>query len=290
MGIFGSTPEKQDTKQVVQRFFDVDIENEKEFLESLNISDLHIEQKKPSLPIVGGQNEPNLDNKVNYDIDFDLVGGNNNDVRFMARRRRYLRHNIFKILADLDGQKGGNGDGGEDEKYLSTSSDDEAIKNIKEIILKEVSKLNSASAQSGGGCGCDGNKSENEQDGGARRRKSKSKKQKGGDRRQKKQDVEKDDSSSSSDSTSSSSDDDEDSYNPKQKTTKRKNNKKLESSLKTEPSEESDENEESDESSEKSEESSESQRGGLSIFPFNSSEVKSSISEKKNMRMIRRKI
>lgn len=322
MGLGSSTPEiSQDTKANVQKLFDVDIDNEKEFLESLNISDLHIRENKPTLPIIGGQNVQDESNQDN-DIDFNLLGGGDDkDVRFMARRRRYLRHNIFKTLAELDRQKGGNGIG-EEEKYLSTSSDDEAIKNIKEIILKEVNKLNTSTAQSGGGCGCDGNKddseskqeggakrrkskskskkqkggesddenSESELEGGAKRRKSKSKKQKGGERRQKKQTEEGSSSSDSSSSESSSDDDSEESYNAKRKTTKKV--QQSESSLRTK-SEESSETENSSnnsEESEESEESSESQRGGLSIFPFNSSEVKSSVSEKKNMRMIRRKI
>ena len=52
------------------------------------------------------------------------------------------------------------------------------------------------------------------------------------------------------------------------------------------------ENESSEKSSNKSSDNSsnKSQKGGLSIFPFNSSEIKSTVSEKKNMRMIRRKI
>jgi hypothetical protein len=302
MGLGSSTPEKSNAKENVQKLFDIDVDNE--YLESLNISELHTGENKIALPIIGGQNynEGNItqynDDDDNLNVDFNLAGGGNNDVRFMARRRRYLRHNIFKILSDLDGHKGGGNalNGVEDDKYLTTSSDDEAIKNIKEIILKEVNKLNSTSAQSGGGCGCDGNKDDSDQDGGAKKRrntksKSKSKKQKGGDTRQKKQ-VEKDsssDTSSSSSSSSSSSDKaSEKSYNAK-RTNKKVNIQKSESSLNDEDDSDDDSSDNSEDNS-SNDKSSESQLGGLSIFPFNSSEVKSSISEKKNMRMIRRKI
>ena len=285
MGSSSSTPEKPNTTENVKNLFN--IEDEKEFLETLNMTDFHFDENKPSLPIIGGNGEE--ENRY-QDVDFDLVGGaQSNDVRFLARRRRYLRHNIFKILAELDNQQRGGNAEGEEEKYLSTSSDDEAIKNIKNIILREVNKLNSSGAQSGGGCGCDSKEGEqtDEQDGGAKkRRKSKSKKQKGGDRRQKKTN---DDSSSSSSSDSSSESSSEESYNAKKQVASKKNNSKLESSLRTE-SESEDSDNSSDNSNSDESETDESQKGGLSIFPFNSSEVKSSVSEKKNMRMIRRKI
>lgn len=307
---YSTQDEKTDTTtkvENVKRLFDID-END-DFLETLNISDLKINDNKLPLPIIGGTNDvkDDLDNFNDLnDIDFNLVGGGqSNDIRFMPKRRRYLKHNIFKILSQLDAnantninnklQKGGNGN--EDEKYLSTSSDDEAIKNIKEIILREVNKLNTnSSAQSGGGCGCDSKKEEQDdqedqedQDGGAKKRRAKktskkSKKQKGGDRRrgrkQAPKNVTSSDSSSSS-SSSSSSDDSEGSYKSNIKSSLNQS----ESSLKTESEEETDDSSEESES-----ESEESQKGGLSIFPFNSSEVKSTVSEKKNMRMIRRKI
>lgn len=304
MGSSSSTPEKPDTTENVKKLFDIDSNDEREFLETLNISDLKINERTV-LPIIGGNNE---EDKYDNDVDFQLVGGaNSNDLRFMARKKRYLRHNIFKILAELDNQqKGGNVEGGEEEKYLSTSSDDEAIKNIKEIIMREVNKLNSSATQSGGGCGCDSNnkdedESENEQEGGAKKRKGKkakkSKKQKGGDRRRKtkKTDIDSSSSDSSSSEDSSSDDDSEESYNAKRKTTKKVNLKNSESSLNSESDEENDNSSENSDNSDNydnsdNSESEESQKGGLSIFPFNSSEVKSSVSEKKNMRMIRRKI
>lgn len=331
MGSSYSTPDEKtnttDKVENVKRLFNVD--NNDDFLETLNMSDFKLNDNKQPLPIIGGKN--NFKEDEEQHVDFDLLGGGQqNDIRFMSKKRRYLRHNIFKILSQLDNvnksQKGGNVE--EDEKYLSTSSDDEAIKHIKNIILREVNKLNSDSNnQLGGDCGCDGNKeapveSDEEQRGGAKKKskkvvkksKSKSKsskskkprKQKGGDRR-KKQDTKKDDStSSSSSSSSSSSEDTEESYNSKNKSSLNQSESSLDVKNKdTTDVTESDESEDVSDSSDNSgssveetedteeteeTESEGSQKGGLSIFPFNSSEIKSTVSEKKNMRMIRRKI
>ena len=165
MGSSYSTPDEKtnstDKVDNVKRLFNVD--DNDDFLETLNMSDFKLNDNKLPLPIIGGNNMVQEDENQQFDnIDFDLVGGNpTNDVRFMSKKRRYLKHNVFKILSQLDGinklQKGGNPD--EDEKYLSTSSDDEAIKHIKKIILKEVNKLNSDTHnQLGGDCGCDSKK------------------------------------------------------------------------------------------------------------------------------------
>lgn len=330
MGSSYSTPDEKtittDKVENVKRLFNVD--DNDDFLETLNMSDFKINDNKLPLPIIGGNDFSFQNDEQDLaNIDFNLVGGSqNNDIRFMAKRRRYLKHNVFKILSQLDGanksQKGGNQD--EDEKYLSTSSDDEAIKHIKNIILKEVNKLNlDSNNQLGGDCGCDGNKganveTDNDQHGGAKKKSKKAKKskkvakknkvskksQKGGDRKRK-QDKQVDSTDSSSSSSSSSSDDSEESYNSKNKSTLNQSESSLdtkkrnatETETETEDESESEHSEESDESSEdnsneqSSEKSSEgSQKGGLSIFPFNSSEIKASASEKKNMRMIRRKI
>ena len=328
MGSSYSTPDEKtnttDKVENVKRLFNVD--NNDDFLETLNMSDFKLNDNKLPLPIIGGKNNYQEDEEQH--VDFDLVGGGQqNDIRFMSKKRRYLRHNIFKILSQLDNvnksQKGGNPD--EDEKYLSTSSDDEAIKHIKNIILREVNKLNSDSnGQLGGDCGCDGNKgapveNEDEQHGGAKKKskkvvkKSKSskskklRKQKGGDRRKKRDnDTKKNDSSNSSSSSSSSSSEDtdtEESYNSKNKSSLNQSESSL--VVKNKDSTdvtESDESEDVSNSTDKSDSSVKetetetetgsegSQKGGLSIFPFNSSEIKSTVSEKKNMRMIRRKI
>jgi hypothetical protein len=327
-------PNTTDKVENVKRLFNVD--DDDDFLETLNMSDFNLHEKKMPLPIIGGTQ--NYQDDEPQFVDFNLVGGSQqNDIRFMSNKRRYLRHNIFKILDQLNqvdkSQKGGNQD--EDEQYLSTSSDDDAIKNIKNIILREVNKLNSDSNnQLGGDCGCDGNKgalanSDNDQHGGAKKKSKKVKKttkknkkskktQKGGSRNRK-QDKKKEDSTSSS-SSSSSSDDSEDSYNSKNDSSLNQSESSLDSRPRRRNGRRNDKKEETEEtetdtdtenktdttdskntssSSNRSNETDDSddtnksegsQKGGLSIFPFNSSEIKSTVSEKKNMRMIRRKI
>ena len=109
MGSSGSTANPDtnpDTKvENVKKLFNV--EDEQDILESLNISDLKNNNKLP-LPIIGG-NDKEEEKVSNFfannegDIDFDLIGGGKKDPRFIARRRRYLRHNIFKILNDKNG-------------------------------------------------------------------------------------------------------------------------------------------------------------------------------------------
>ena len=283
MGLSYSTPdEKTNTTNKVEnvrRLFNVNEHDD--FFSTLNMTESGFvdNHKKLPLPIIGGTNNlGNQNSKLFESLDFDLIGGaNKSDLRFMPKRRRYLKHNIFKVLSQIDEvnkkQKGGNN---EDEQYLSTSSDDEAIKNIKNIILKEVQKLDSdVNNQLGGDCGCEGKKSSNDQLGGAKKKskskgKGKGKGIKGGKSKAKKHN----DSSSSSSSSSS----DDDSYYQENK----------ESSLQSN-SNSSDENTTENVSSSE-EASASSQKGGLSIFPFNSSEIKTSQTEKKNSRMIRRKI
>jgi hypothetical protein len=287
MGSSYSTPNENPTDKVenVKKLFDVSQNND--FLDSLNISELkNFSTYKEQLPILGGTSltkDEDLDS--HYNIDFNLIGGGStNDVRFMSKNRRYLRHNIFKIISQLESSEKFQQGGNVDEKDLSTSDDDDAIKHIKQIILKEVNKLNSGK-QSGGACGCGGNAgSDDVQEGGAKKSKKskksgKSKKSQKGGRRgapRRKRAAKKDDVSSLTDSednsdsdSSSSSSSSENSYNSGVKSSFAQS----ESSLNSE-----------------SEESEESGKGGLSIFPFNSSEVKSTVSEKKNSRMIRRKI
>lgn len=295
MGSGYSAPNENATDKVenVKKLFDVSQNDD--FLESLNISELKNFSHKEQLPILGGTNESN-DYEGHYNIDFNLLGGDlNNDVRFMSKNRRYLRHNIFKVIQQLEFsdkfQQGGN----LNEKDLSTSDDDDAIKHIKQIILKEVNKLNTEK-QKGGACGCEANSdSENVQEGGAKKRKSKKSKktQKGGRReaprrkRQVKTDntssLTKTDSSNSSSSSSSSSSSNSASQENSYSGVKSSYNQS-ESSLNSSESKTQSTNSDSNSNS------SGGGRGGLSIFPFNSSEVKSTVSEKKNSRMIRRKI
>jgi hypothetical protein len=260
------------------------LEESDDLLDSLNISELrgNINSiNKIPLPILGGNNveaeEEDTNNLQGYNF---MLGGGNNDIRFKSDRQRYLRYNIFKIISKLEeaervSQKGGaaysdtNTPENGDEKYVSITSDKEAIKNIQELILKELDTLKQTKSipQNGGGdCNCD-----KTQSGGKKSKKSK-KLSRFSTSEPTKQDTSSSSSSSSDDNGSSSSSSEEGISANK-------------SSLhNTDSGSDSQSQSQSNGSDTLS-----SQNGGLSIFPFNSSEVRSSVSEK-NMKMIRRKL
>jgi uncharacterized protein (DUF779 family) len=171
-------------------------------------------------------------------------------------------------------QKGGNAPAGDDnvdnvdnEEYASITSDNDAINHIKELINNELTNLKNN--QSGGGCEC-----EKPMTGGKKKAKVAAKGK--GRKLSRSQGVETS-SSSSTTNDDSSSDDSSDSENGVNSNSSLHNSESQSQSQS-----------ESGVSSSQSETMS-SQNGGLSIFPFNSSEVRSSRSEK-NMKMIRRKI
>ena len=296
-----------------------------EILESLDITEFkkpeekEPEEKEPekkeqvggkkNIPLLGGFG-------VNLSETSDNVLG---VLENKTRRKRYTKYDLFKILRELDvdtevPQQGGNGDIDVSD-VKSSSNDEKSMEHIKNIILKELETLKSSkSPQLGGsGCGCDGSGDKNKS-----YRKLSSKlnrnniiidddedKQLGGT-------VIIDASSSSTTSDDSKSSSSELGYGKSKKSKKSKKNQRQVSDdsdshfhIDTTESGLSDRGEqtsngESDKrtESEKSEKSSEVNRKtkdetdseeGLSIFPFNSSDVKSSVSIK-NYRMLRRKI
>ena len=166
-----------------------------------------------------------------------------------------------------DSYQNGGGDNLSSPQETENMSDEKTMNHIKNIILKELDNLKDYNAdQLGGDCGCDKNK------------------QQGGNNNKY------NDDSSSSTSSSSSSSIVEHGKNKKSKSKKSKSNKFKESTSNffIETSESGKDKESS--SSNKIETSNdEDEEEGLSIFPFNSSDVKSSISVK-NYRMLRRKI
>lgn len=282
-----------------------------EILESLDITEfkkpeeIEPEKKeqvggKKSIPLLGGFG-------VNLsETSDDVFGGLENK----SGRKRYTKYDLFKILKDLDiDTEGPQQGGGSDESDVKSSSNDEkSMEHIKNIILKELETLKTNKSQQLGGSGCDCNNSRHKN---TRKLSSKlnlnniiiddeNDKQLGGT-------VIIDASSSSTTSNDSESSSSELGYGKTKKSKKSsKKNQRQESSdsdshfhIDTSESGLSDRGEQtSNGESEKSEKSSEVKRKkkdetdseeGLSIFPFNSSDVKSSVSIK-NYRMLRRKI
>lgn len=251
---------------------------------------------------------------LNVNSDFTKTGGNFlNGFQNKTGRKRYTKYDLFKILKNLevetDVQEGGDNLNSDNTRENEKSEDD--MKRLKNIILAELDELkkksneNGLNGLNGGGCGCSGSKDNKTHN----RTKDLNSNQDGGDKRY--DNVVIDDSSS----TSSSSDDSESSSSEMGKKNNRKNNKKgkkskkIDLSNKTESTDQSNffinteksdtdadntnelnggtqtSNEDSFKNNKESDESDE----GLSIFPFNSSDVKSSRSIQ-NYRMLRRKI
>ena len=296
MGLTSSTPtQTNEEKQLdnIKKLFNNNDDTD-DILESLNITEFkqeNVDGKKP-LPMVGGYGSGDVDTT---DMDSSKL-----------QRKRYTKYDLFKMLKDLDSefQTGGN-DG--DDKDESSLDDKESMDNIKKVILKELQNLKeNKSQQLGGlGCGCD---SSGEQKNGLKSKFSLNnvvvEEQLGGN-------IIVDDSSSSTSSSSSDSeagkkskknykkekedeededkDDDEESSRffiqtsesddagmtsngPNKKTYKKKSNTKSKK-----------------QSAKKSYQNYSEDSEGLSIFPFNSSDVKSSQSIQ-NFRNLRRRI
>ena len=305
--------EDNDTTEILESLditeFKKPDEKESEFKKSEETKPEKKEQVggKKSIPLLGGYGV----NGVNLtETSDDIFGGLENK----TGRKRYTKYDLFKILRDLDvdteaHQQGG---GNDETDVKSSSNDEKSMEHIKNIILKELETLKTNKSQQlgGSGCGCDGSGDKNKNT-----HKLSSKlnlnniiidnegdKQLGGT-------VIIDASSSSTTSDDSETSSSELGYG---KTKKSKSSKKSQSQVSDDSDshfhidttesglsdrEEQTSNGESDEKIE-SEKSSEIKRKkkdktdseeGLSIFPFNSSDVKSSISIK-NYRMLRRKI
>lgn len=99
--------------------------------------------KKP-LPMIGG-----FYNNVDSEIESEKL-----------ERRRYAKYDLFKMISDLESEIQKGGDNDENETSLN---DEESMENIKKIILKELENLKkNKSEQLGGvGCGCDASSNTN---------------------------------------------------------------------------------------------------------------------------------
>ena len=224
--------------------------------------------------------EGNNDDKNKND---NSTSSENNDNDQLGGKQRYKKYDLSRLIENLENkiQDGGN----VEDSY--TFSDNENMEQLKKVILKELDELKKNKV---GGSNCDCNN------------------QKGGEL------YEVDDSTSSSsssttlnsDSTSSSSSSSSDFFAKKRgkkefhqenksdnKKADKRQNKKPERKEKIEESDSSKFHFEPSDTTEVSEkleniETSNSEEG-LSIFPFNSSDIKSSISAK-NYKMLRRRV
>ena len=262
-----------------------------DILDTLNLTDFNEEKKKP-LPMIGGFN--------NYSGLYTNSDDDNN-----LQRKRYTKYDLFKMLKEIDSefQMGGNDEQDDNESSLN---DEKSLEHIKSVILKELENLkNSKSQQLGGsGCGCDsGNKKKLASTKKLSNVNIDNQKQVGGT-------IMVDDSSSSTSSTDDSSSTDSDNEAGKKSKKSKKSSKKNKKSKSIKKYNQSDSDDNSsrffietsesgkekekvtsngEDSDKKNDNEDNEDSEGLSIFPFNSSDVKSSLSIK-NYRMLRRKI
>jgi hypothetical protein len=295
MGLTSSTAKNDEETKLdnIKKLFNKN-EDTDEILESLDLTEFKnesLDEKKP-IPMVGG-----FDGLHDEQSEFDSS---------KLQRKRYTKYDLFKMLKDLDSEFQTGGKGEEDEG--SSLNDEESMENIKKVILKELENLKQNKAQQLGGnsCGCDSS--------GEKKTGFKSKfnlnnvivdDQLGGD-------VVVDDSTSSSTSSSSSDSDEAGKAKKSKKNYKKKKeedevDEEEESSRFFIQTSESDENgitsngpdkkrsykkksnKKSKKNSSGKQENFSEDSEGLSIFPFNSSDVKSSQSIQ-NFRNLRRRI
>jgi hypothetical protein len=282
--------EEQDTTDVLAGITEIEEKRAEKAEKDEKVQEQTGGSKKKQIPMIGGFNS----NLMTESSDEILNGFKNK-----SGRKRYTKYDLFKMLKNLDidtevPQQGG---GDNDEGESTSLNDDKSMEHIKNIILNELSTLKKEKSHQlgGNGCGCSGDKKVSH--------KMSSKlnlnkvivddeetKQMGG--------AVIIDGSSSSSSSSSDSDSDSSELGKSKKSKKSKKIKKEETE-----SEESSKffietsesgmginyDKKSDEEQTSNGENDNESEEGLSIFPFNSSDVKSSLSIK-NYRMLRRKI
>lgn len=317
MGLTNSTeskPTEQEKLNNIKKLFNNEDDTDN-ILESLNLTEFkpvaneQLNAKK-NIPLAGGSNlfENNNQNLNNY----------NNSNSNSNPNKRYTKYDLFKILKDIDSefQKGGEEDDNE------TSLDDaKSLEHIKEIILKELDNLkkNKAEQLGGTGCGCNDTKQQkfqmknveietNIQNGGAiiidndssstSSNSSNSTSSELGKKKVKKTAPKKSKNTKSKNIKKSISEDEDDEDNSSRffiETSESginrltSNGDVSENGKKKKKSTKSKVNKNNINYDDKKESHDDDESEGLSIFPFNSSDVKSSISVK-NYRMLRRKI
>jgi hypothetical protein len=271
--------------------------NVSDTLGSLNFSEEEHENGNKEEEHENGNKEEEHENKKKDETEDSQVGGHN--LKKKSHRNRYSKYNVYSTInkAEKDFLGGFNSELKKEEteegNTMSEQVNNKEINHIRNIIMKELDNLNKQSLnQIGAGCDCEKEEKkeeeENHQNGGSI--------------------ILLDNSSSSSNSSDSSDSSDSDTISHKKKHAKNnqsrsKKSKKSKKSRKknklrrqkdekeTGDSEDSDDDEFEGNITIKSEEELETSNSeeGLSIFPFNSSDVKSSVSDR-HQKLLRRKL
>ncbi len=279
----------------------------------------NINSDKPQEKVSGKLTLPKLKEKNGVTVQVseevkDMTGGKF-DIRGLSSRQRYHKYDVFKALDEIEN----NMRGGNQETDSSITTDDKAMDHIKNVILSQLKELEKHKQHGAGSCGCDkkglkknikggyfdsssstssetsSSDTDSSEFGLPQNKKNyiieesessnflASTSQTGGE------DEEKSDKSSSSESPEvKHSKHSKHSKNSKHSARKHKETSNGEDEETEEVEEVEEVEEDQDESNQEGDESQESEEG-LSIFPFNSSDIKSSASVK-NYKMLRRKI
>ena len=129
--------------------------NNDNIIDTLNLSDLHPQLKSP-MPLIGGNSEDDI-SLYNY-----------SQQRVVKSKNRYNNYDLFSVINELELKKnlaGGNlalkEDGKHEEESLQSSSSNQGMDAIKNIILREIDNYQknnpNQNLNGGGDCGCDGN-------------------------------------------------------------------------------------------------------------------------------------
>jgi hypothetical protein len=282
MGSSHSAPEKSKKTDDIKKMFEKSeiSPNNSETVKSDDLKDTEKGDKKEEKisDTIGSTLNLSSDTEKSADQHKDQHKGGSNNT---SNKNRYSKYNIFNEInkAEKDFLGGFNSQSHSEVEHEQDKSNDKTVKHIRSIIMKELDNLNKESlAQLGGGCDC-----ENGQD----------EEQKGGS-------IFISSSSSSAGSSSSTNFSSSDSSGVSRRKSKKNaskqsrstKSKKSKKTKKEESSESIDEYEgnlviQSD-SEIRTSNNSHSEEG-LSIFPFNSSDIKSSVSDT-HQKILRRKL
>jgi len=245
MGLTFSTPlnEDQISNQINLKNMANAKVQENNILDTLNISDI-IDSERIPIPLIGGKEDLTSEGEFAYNF----------PQKNLTKKDRFNNYDLFSTIANLESKnkKGGNMPINQikKEELSQSSSSQNGMEAIKELIVEEINKYNknNKNITGGGDCGCSGEKNilnnqNNVLEGGKKKKKKVKKTKK----------VMKGGISSSSESSSTN-------YKVNREDVVSTTNEELE------------------------------EEQGLSIFPLNSSDVSNQTSSERNFRMIRRKV
>jgi hypothetical protein len=154
MGLTFSTPLNED--QISNQINLKNIANakvsENNILDTLNISDI-IDSERIPIPLIGGKEDLTSEGEFAYNF----------PQKKLNKKDRFNNYDLFSTIANLESKnkKGGNMPNNKikREELSQSSSSQNGMEAIKELIVEEINKYNKNKNITGGGdCGCSGDK------------------------------------------------------------------------------------------------------------------------------------